>query len=307
MPTLSPCLPIGNMEDSKETKLAQRRIDDAKHAHDAALRTCKSYERALSHATSSLYHVRADFVKEDRTRSTQQLQSDVEVFQCNVDSLKSSLAKAEQRAQRTADDYAKSREVFHEATCARTHNGKGIDEWRRRVQQESSKAREPEPSKDNPRHEKKRANPQKQSVPASAGPPPKVKQPKKEVPPSKAEPKLTKKDKKPSSRAVNEYFKVVDAAFADYSTLKVFPKPLAWPCSKAVCQETGANRALEACECNIRELFEHRDDLKAERLRFHPDKMSRCPPEFRENFQRMAKEVFVVVDEMHRKKQAKAG
>lgn len=88
----------------------------------------------------------------------------------------------------------------------------------------------------------------------------------------------------------------VARAFADYSAMTSFPAPPASACGQIECQSRP--RLLKACPCNIRAAFGRAEGLRAERARWHPDKFARCPQENREAFQRMAGEVFVVLDAM---------
>lgn len=119
-----------------------------------------------------------------------------------------------------------------------------------------------------------------------------------DLPPPKAQPKQHAAPP-PSRLVIDQYFKEVDAAVADYSNLRRFPSPPAWPCNNAACAANKSKRALRACECNIAHAFRSRgDDLKAYRIKLHPDKFSRCPDDVRESFQRMVSEIFIVVDAM---------
>ncbi|KAK4629437.1 hypothetical protein CLAFUW4_08232 [Fulvia fulva] len=91
-----------------------------------------------------------------------------------------------------------------------------------------------------------------------------------------------------------------EAAFADYANIKVFPAPPTdTKCFKQACRVE--KRALTACRCQIRHAFSSVPglDFKKERIAWHPDRFSPCP-KGKEEFQAMAKEVFVVVDWMYR-------
>ena len=92
-------------------------------------------------------------------------------------------------------------------------------------------------------------------------------------------------------------------AFTDYATMQTFPAPPASPCTKVECRTQP--RLLKACPCNIRAAFERMELQRMERSRWHPDKFARCPQENREVFQKMAEEVFVVLDGMHQEARAK--
>ncbi len=92
-------------------------------------------------------------------------------------------------------------------------------------------------------------------------------------------------------------------ALVDPVALTTFPVPPAWPCPGKECRRSA--RSLAACSCNIREAFRHLDgyprSLKTERLKWHPDKFSRCSEDKVAKWKDMAKEVFVVVNEMWEK------
>ena len=87
----------------------------------------------------------------------------------------------------------------------------------------------------------------------------------------------------------------MEAAFADYSHMHTFPEPPIESCTKVSCQ-TEKGRFLKACRCNIGSAFSRVDDLKNERLRWHPDRFSRCPEQSRTLFRKAADEVFVIID-----------
>jgi hypothetical protein len=109
------------------------------------------------------------------------------------------------------------------------------------------------------------------------------------------------KDPRPSKASIEQWFHQIDDALADHSKMRTLPTPPAWPCNNLDCKRNKANgtRILEACPCCIRYIFQGRD-FKNELLRFHPDKFSRCPEEVEDQIQKMAKEIFVVVDEMYK-------
>ena len=97
---------------------------------------------------------------------------------------------------------------------------------------------------------------------------------------SKPEPKPAPK---PKVRVDNEFAAIkawrtaVDAAFADYASMSVFPEPPAIGfCKKALCSQ--GERKLEACECQIEQAFRKaKVVLKTERLCWHPDRFSEHP------------------------------
>lgn len=95
---------------------------------------------------------------------------------------------------------------------------------------------------------------------------------------------------------VEEYF------ISEYEENKVFPAPPSKPCGEVSCE--AKERALQACECNIKTAFETIQDLelKTERLRWHPDKFTKAS--CGENAEEKAKEVFVVLDAMYKKQLA---
>ena len=108
------------------------------------------------------------------------------------------------------------------------------------------------------------------------------------------------------------WYENASAAFADYSKMKSFPAPPAprFTCTKPVCIRGKGARALELCACDVEKAFKMLQStstsgappklvLSKERLKWHPDRFSKCPEELRADFQKKAKEVFVVVDRMY--------
>lgn len=91
---------------------------------------------------------------------------------------------------------------------------------------------------------------------------------------------------------------VADNALADYSAIEIFPTPPGGCCDKLACRLARKDRALEACDCQIRAAFIGIDPSK-ERLLWHPDKFGKCPPRYREAYQKMAGEVFRVLQAMY--------
>jgi hypothetical protein len=81
--------------------------------------------------------------------------------------------------------------------------------------------------------------------------------------------------------------------FADM-TRSAFPDPPSEPCRNMSCH--AQDRVLEACECNIRKLFTDLD-VKLERRMWHPDRFSACLEGSREEYQKKAAEIFVVIQE----------
>ncbi|GAB1729972.1 hypothetical protein NU195Hw_g4449t1 [Hortaea werneckii] len=93
-----------------------------------------------------------------------------------------------------------------------------------------------------------------------------------------------------------------------YRTLQAFPAPPPIPCSTSPCCKnpaTDPSRILQTCDVYLRKTFETlpRDELRKQRVKWHPDRFSACPrEEYREAFRKMAGEVFVVVNGVFEKK-----
>lgn len=112
--------------------------------------------------------------------------------------------------------------------------------------------------------------------------------------------------KRPSQMTLQELLDMwredMAAAFADYSRMESFPTPPALgPCSSTIA--CGAEtRMLKPCRCQIRHAFTTTNiqNLKMERLRWHPDRFAKAPEEVREYCQKAANEIFIVVDRMYR-------
>ncbi|KAK4619807.1 hypothetical protein CLAFUW4_11623 [Fulvia fulva] len=68
------------------------------------------------------------------------------------------------------------------------------------------------------------------------------------------------------------------------------------------CPESRSQQQLKACTCEIRSAFweidSHQKKLKDARLAWRPESFEHCPKQHREKFKKMAREIFVVVDDM---------
>ena len=110
------------------------------------------------------------------------------------------------------------------------------------------------------------------------------------------------------SDRVRAWHTQVSEAFADYAAIDAFPQPPSQTnCIKATCQASKADRALTACPCDIRAAFSGLDlaQLKSSRNSWHPDRFSRCDERRRDGYQKMAKEVFAVVQAMYDEQKAR--
>jgi hypothetical protein len=113
---------------------------------------------------------------------------------------------------------------------------------------------------------------------------------------SKPKPKPTQ----PITQKIEAWHKACVAAFLNKPSMREFPQPPAEPCKNVTCAAESKDRVLVACKCNIRKALEHRRAvLKKDRVKFPPDRFSTCPEDVREEIQKAAKEVFVVVDGMY--------
>ncbi|KAI7281612.1 hypothetical protein KC345_g4025 [Hortaea werneckii] len=91
-----------------------------------------------------------------------------------------------------------------------------------------------------------------------------------------------------------------------YRTLQSFPAPPPIPCTTSpCCTQTNPSKTLKTCDVYLRETFEalSADELRKQRVKWHPDRFSACPEEgYGEAYRKMAGEVFVVVNEVFEKK-----
>ncbi|KXS93882.1 hypothetical protein AC578_5496 [Pseudocercospora eumusae] len=104
---------------------------------------------------------------------------------------------------------------------------------------------------------------------------------------------------------VEEWYQSTEVAFKNYSQIQIFPTPPAlYHCDKDCCRRTvyAVERlALGMCPCELKEVFYiyltcHKDfDPNKEKKRWHPDRFSGCRDK---RMQEMAKEIFVVLEEM---------
>ena len=127
--------------------------------------------------------------------------------------------------------------------------------------------------------------------------------------------------KRSKPNRLHDWHQACTIAFEDKEDLRSFPQPPATPCHNPGCAVSAHSRALQACQCNIRKLFEGRSRavLKTDRLLYReyclesrdcrsrpaltpfldPDKFSSVPEDVRDHIQQAAGEVFVVVDGMY--------
>lgn len=120
--------------------------------------------------------------------------------------------------------------------------------------------------------------------------------------PARDQPDAPQPTRLPSQQTIDSWWKYVNHCFEDYSKITQFPIPPALSCGRPDCDATSSSRPIAACECNIRASFGMVPSLniKRERLRWHPDKFTACPANLREGFQKMASEIFIVLDKMHK-------
>ncbi|KAK3708642.1 hypothetical protein LTR37_011364 [Vermiconidia calcicola] len=236
----------------------------AESAFMAAKRMCTSYERALSNSILFLTETMRENMKCDEV-----------VANKNTAHL-SALRDHAEKHKRLSEREMQSAWEAYKAAHIRADKQQRVHDWKRRTEKD---AKDYKPSdREHPNQHRQQNQPKGSSLP-----------------------KPTATRQKPSRESIAEWFKALDVAFASYSSLRRFPNPPSWPCSRPRCSSDKSSRALDACECNIKHLFEGSRDLRAERLRWHPDKFSRAPVESREAFQKKAKEVFVVIDAMYKK------
>ncbi|SMY21424.1 unnamed protein product [Zymoseptoria tritici ST99CH_1A5] len=116
---------------------------------------------------------------------------------------------------------------------------------------------------------------------------------------SRAPPRSHASSALPSRATVDAWWTSVDAALKDYTTIRKFPGPPGGLCGRLGCQANASQRALTACEHMVKNaLIVAHPDLRKMRLRFHPDRFSACPEDKREEFKKMASEIFVVIEEL---------
>ena len=104
--------------------------------------------------------------------------------------------------------------------------------------------------------------------------------------------------KPPSTRRFAAWYEETNAACKNPASMREFPQPPSWDCGNVSCRAERPSRALHACKCNLTALFRECPSLKAERVKFHPDKFSRCPADVKQEIQKAAAEVFVIVDQL---------
>jgi len=74
--------------------------------------------------------------------------------------------------------------------------------------------------------------------------------------------------------AITAYLATAKTAVADPSTMTAFPNPPSAPCKNLSCAVSKPTRTLDACLCNIKQVFSNLggEALKAAKANFHPDR-----------------------------------
>jgi hypothetical protein len=214
------------------------------------------------------------------------------------------LAVLERRAQKEAQAWAKrEREQFDEGKKEQSEKKEAQEESKE--SKNSSYSSHSERKKENkkqktrqkrePRSERKFQKDNRQEA-----------RPKAEQPEDKPRRK-SRKPQRPSQLAIPKppsgWKLACDKVLSDRWTMMSFPGPPYFSCENKACVVTRKQRALKACQCNITDAFqrdpEYPESLKAERLRWHPDKFSVCLEEYRLVFQAKAEEIFVVANHLY--------
>lgn len=96
--------------------------------------------------------------------------------------------------------------------------------------------------------------------------------------------------------SIRAWRQAVKVAFADYANIKMFPEPPAiGHCEEASCRH--GERKLKACACKVKRAFRKaKVNCKLERVRWHPDRFSRCQ---NAEMVKQAEEVFKVVSRLY--------
>ncbi|KAK4609420.1 hypothetical protein CLAFUR4_14505 [Fulvia fulva] len=191
-----------------------------------------------------------------------------------------------ERARKTAESQRKRRE----------YQARQAERERQDQAEKDRKAKEERDRKDKARRERDERFRQK--------PPPKSQPPPPRSPPrSPPRPTPTRRPAAPlaTMHQINTWRTFSLNCFADYSKVLTFPAPPGGCCSSAECQAAAENRVLEACDCHIRLAFRNArvTNFRMERLKWHPDRFGQCVDEKRAEFERKAKEMFVVVDGLY--------
>ncbi|KAF7191056.1 hypothetical protein HII31_07571 [Pseudocercospora fuligena] len=99
---------------------------------------------------------------------------------------------------------------------------------------------------------------------------------------------------------IKEWYIFAEACNNAREKVQTFPVPPGGCCGTLTCVSQAKDRANKACECNIRKCFRNAGiaNYKKEMLKWHPDKWSRSPETKRESFQKLAREIFIVLKDM---------
>ncbi|KXT08321.1 hypothetical protein AC579_931 [Pseudocercospora musae] len=187
--------------------------------------------------------------------------------------------EARQAASRKAQDEARRREKIMENARrqAEEQHQRAQDQQRQR----ESRFRDEERQRQRQRQqkEKKKSN---RSTPPNA--------PRRTLPPGPAV----------TMPQIKEWYAFAEACNNAREKVQTFPLPPDGCCGSTTCASQDEDRSNKACECNIRRCFKLAGVgiYKKEMLKWHPDKWSRSPENQRENFQKLAREIFIVLKDM---------
>ena len=109
-----------------------------------------------------------------------------------------------------------------------------------------------------------------------------------------AEPVTEDEQQKADQRRCHRWMELCNDVLGRRREMTEFPEPPHWPCRRH--DQHKANRALNACVCNLRHIYDllglEVGSLRIERMRWHPDRFSSCDITVRENIQSKAEELY---------------
>jgi len=266
--------------EARERERRQREDAARRWSRDEKIRQQREAEFQEQHEQARQRDERAHAQREDASRQRFRREFEQEVAE-------EELEREARRARETRErDGWRRRERQQEWDGEFTQQERSYYEW---AQEERAKEEREKLQWESARQSRQQGRERYAHPPKSTPPPP---------PPTPTKPTPKKPVNRISTAQIEKWHEACATAFSGKTTMHAFPQPPSEPCRNPGCAMMAKSRTLEACSCNIRRLFEGRQGLKRERLMFHPDKFSAVPEDVRDQIQKAAREVFVVVDGM---------
>ncbi|EME83160.1 uncharacterized protein MYCFIDRAFT_85418 [Pseudocercospora fijiensis CIRAD86] len=190
--------------------------------------------------------------------------------------------KREEEARQAAERVRKEQEAREAAERARQEEARRKAEERRQREQDQQRQRDSKFRDQERQREREQKKKSYRSTPANT--------PARASPPAPAV----------TMPQIKDWYAFAETCNRAREKVQTFPVPPGGCCGSLACVSRAKDRANKACECNIRRCFRNAGiaNFKKEMLKWHPDKWSRSPEAKRDDFQKLAREIFVVLKDM---------